>query len=163
MAVYIYKAVDQDGNQKDGTITAISTDVAISSLQRRGFVISDIHESVEGGGGLNRNISFFEKVTMKDLVITSRQFATLFEAQVSALRIFRLLSEESENPKLGRTLADIAENLQAGNSISDSMAKHPDVFSAFYILGFEFGQLGQNSANILCNSLALFFFSQLSI
>lgn len=150
MAVYIYTALDKDGNQKSGTITAISNDVAINSLQRRGFVISDIHEAVEGGSGINRNISFFEKVTMKDLVITSRQFATLFEAQVSALRIFRLLSEESENPKLGRTLADVAENLQAGNSISDSMAKHPDVFSSFYIsmvrAGEESGKLDESFA-----------------
>lgn len=149
MAVYTYTALDKDGNQKSGTITAISNDVAINSLQRRGFVISDIHELVEGGG-LNRNISFFEKVTMKDLVIASRQFATLFEAQVSALRIFRLLSEEAENPKLGRTLSDIAENLQAGNSISDSMAKHPDVFSSFYISmvrsGEESGKLNESFA-----------------
>ena len=148
MAVYIYKALDKDGNQKSGTITAINNDVAINSLQRRGFVISDIHESVEGGG-LNRNISFFEKVTMKDLVIASRQFATLFEAQVSALRIFRLLSEEAENPKLGRILADIAENLQAGNSISDSMSKHPE-FSSFYIsmvrAGEESGKLNESFA-----------------
>ncbi len=150
MAVYIYTALDKDGNQKSGTITAISNDVAINSLQRRGFVISDIHEAVEGGGGLNRNISFFEKVTMRDLVIASRQFATLFEAQVSALRIFRLLSEEAENPKLGRTLADIAENLQAGNSISDSMAKHSDIFSSFYIsmvrAGEESGKLNESFA-----------------
>jgi len=148
MAVYIYTALDKDGNQKSGTITAINNDVAINSLQRRGFVISDIHESVEGGG-LNRNISFFEKVTMKDLVIASRQFATLFEAQVSALRIFRLLSEEAENPKLGRILADIAENLQAGNSISDSMSKHPE-FSSFYIsmvrAGEESGKLNESFA-----------------
>jgi type IV pilus assembly protein PilC len=150
MAVYIYTALDKDGNQKSGTITAISNDVAINSLQRRGFIISDIHEAVPGGSGLNRNISFFEKVTMKDLVIASRQFATLFEAQVSALRIFRLLSEEAENPKLSRTLADIAENLQAGNSISDSMAKHPDVFSSFYISmvrsGEESGKLNESFA-----------------
>ncbi len=150
MAVYIYIALDKDGNQKSGTITAINTDVAINSLQRRGFVISDIHEATEGGSMLNKNISLFERVTMKDLVIISRQFATLFEAQVSALRIFRLLSDESENPKLGRALADVAENLQAGNSISESLSKHPDIFSSFYIsmvrAGEESGKLDESFA-----------------
>jgi len=150
MAVYIYKAVDQDGNQKDGTITAISTDVAISSLQRRGFIISDIHSTDEEGGLLNRNMTFFERVGMKDLVIISRQLSTLFSAQVSALRVFRLLSQESDNPKLGRTLADIAENLQAGSSISSAMEKHPDVFSAFYVSmirsGEESGKLDESFA-----------------
>jgi type IV pilus assembly protein PilC len=85
---------------------------------------------------------------MKDLVILSRQLATLFQAQVSALRVFRLLSEENENPKLSRALADIAENLQAGNSISDSLSKHPDIFTSFYISmvrsGEETGKLDES-------------------
>jgi type IV pilus assembly protein PilC len=148
MAVYIYTALDKEGNQKNGTITAINTDVAISSLQNRGFVISDIHEAGEAGGVLTKNISFFERVSMKDLVILSRQLATLFQAQVSALRVFRLLSEENENPKLSRALADIAENLQAGNSISDSLSKHPDIFTSFYISmvrsGEETGKLDES-------------------
>ena len=148
MAVYIYTALDKEGNQKNGTITAINTDVAISSLQNRGFIISDIHEAGEKGSGLNTSISFFERVSMKDLVILSRQLATLFQAQVSALRVFRLLSEENENPKLSRALADIAENLQAGNSISDSLSKHPDIFTSFYISmvrsGEETGKLDES-------------------
>jgi type IV pilus assembly protein PilC len=149
MAVYNYTALDKDGSQKNGTITAINTEVAINSLQRRGFIISDIHEA-GAAGGLNMNLSLFERVGMKDLVIVSRQFATLFGAQVSALRIFRLLSEENENPKLARVLADIAENLQAGNSISDSMSKHTEVFSSFYVsmirAGEESGRLDQSFA-----------------
>lgn len=148
MAVYIYTALDKEGNQKNGTITAINTDVAISSLQNRGFIISDIHEAGEKGKGLNTNISFFERVSMKDLVILSRQLATLFQAQVSALRVFRLLAEENENPKLSRALGDIAENLQAGNSISDSLSKHPDIFTSFYISmvrsGEETGKLDES-------------------
>jgi type IV pilus assembly protein PilC len=148
MAVYIYTALDKEGNQKNGTITAINTDVAISSLQNRGFIISDIHEAGEKGSGLNTNISFFERVSMKDLVILSRQLATLFQAQVSALRVFRLLAEENENPKLSRALGDIAENLQAGNSISDSLSKHPDIFTSFYISmvrsGEETGKLDES-------------------
>jgi len=148
MAVYIYTALDKDGNQKNGTITAINSDVAISSLQNRGFVISDIHEAGDSGGLFNKNISFFERVSMKDLVILSRQLATLFQAQVSALRVFRLLSEENENPKLSRALADIAENLQAGNSISDSLSKHSDIFTSFYIAmvrsGEETGRLDES-------------------
>lgn len=147
MALFIYKAVDTEGNQKSGTISAVSSEVAISSLQRRGFIISEIQNSEEDGGLFNKNISFLERVKMKDLVILSRQLATLFGAQVSALRIFRLLATESENPKLGRSLIDISEDLQGGSSISNALAKHPDIFSKFYIsmvkAGEESGRLDE--------------------
>lgn len=149
MAVFIYKALDQNGAPKEGNVTAINKDVAINSLQRRGFVISEISEA-GNGRGLNMEITFFQKVTMKDLVILSRQLATLFEAQVSALRIFRLLAAETENPKLARSLNDIAENLQAGSSISSAMEKHPKIFSQFYISmvksGEETGRLEESFA-----------------
>jgi type IV pilus assembly protein PilC len=147
MALFIYKAVDREGNPKSGTISAVSSEVAISSLQRRGFIISDIQSADNDGGLFNKNITFLERVKMKDLVILSRQLATLFGAQVSALRIFRLLATESENPKLGRTLVDISEDLQGGSSISNALAKHPDVFSKFYIsmvkAGEESGRLDE--------------------
>jgi type IV pilus assembly protein PilC len=149
--IFTYKAIDQQGNQKQGNITAISKEVAISSLQRRGFVISDISESNGNNGSiLNMNITFLERVKMKDIVILSQQLATLFGAQVSALRVFRLLGAESENPKLGRALSDIAESLQAGSSISAALEKHPKIFDGFYVsmvkAGEESGRLDESFA-----------------
>jgi len=147
MALYIYNAIDGEGNKKEGTISAITTDVAINSLQRRGFIISDIKEAGEQGGLLSKNITFFERVGLKDLVILSRQLATLFEAQVSALRIFRLLAAENENPKLGRALNEVAEDLQGGSAISAAMEKHSDIFDNFYVsmvrAGEESGRLDE--------------------
>lgn len=145
--LFVYKAIDSNNQEKTGTIEAISDDVAIASLQRRGLVISDINVADEGGSVLSKNISFFERVSNRDLVILSRQFATLFEAQVSALRVFKLLANETENPKLRRKLGDVAESLQGGSSISDSLSKHSDVFSSFYIsmvkAGEESGKLDE--------------------
>lgn len=147
MSVFNYKALDKDGSQKEGTISAVSVDVAINALQKRGFIISDIKSDEDNKGLLNRNLTFLERVKLRDLVIVSRQMATLFEAQISALRIFRLLSAECESPKLGRALADVGEDLQGGSAISDALAKHPDIFSSFYIsmvkAGEESGRLDQ--------------------
>lgn len=147
MALFVYKAIDKDGQEKSGTVEAVNVDVAIGSLQRRGFIISSVNEANQKGGLLNRNFTFLERVKNKDIVILSRQLATLFSAQVSALRIFRLLAAETENPKLGRELDDIAESLQGGNLISTSMEKHKDVFSSFYIsmvkAGEETGKLDE--------------------
>ncbi len=130
--LFIYKAIDNTGVEKSGSIDAVNVDIAISSLQRRGLVITSIHENGEGNGLFSKNISFFDRVSNKDVVILSRQLATLFDAQVSALRIFRLLSSEAENKFLGKSLATISDDLQAGSSVSAALSKHPKIFTEFY-------------------------------
>src|SRR3989344_2369639 len=145
--LFNYQAVDQTGAPKIGSIDAVNVDIAITSLQRRGLVITSIDEADKRRGLLSMNISWFEKVSNKDVVILSRQLATLFEAQVSALRIFRLLASETENRVLAGKLVNISDDLQAGSSISDALAKHPKVFSEFFIsmvkAGEESGKLNE--------------------
>ncbi|KKQ45759.1 MAG: Type IV pilin, partial [Candidatus Yanofskybacteria bacterium GW2011_GWC2_37_9] len=93
------------------------------------------------------SISFFEKVSNKDMVILSRQIATLFEAQVSALKSFTMLAANTENKLLSRKLTTVSDDLQAGVSISGALEKHPDLFSNFYVnmvkVGEETGKLNQ--------------------
>jgi len=92
-------------------------------------------------------ISFFGGVSSRALVLLSRQIATLFEAQVSALRVFRLLAEQADKAFLRGVLTDISDDLQAGSSISKALAKHPKVFSDFYVnmvrSGEESGKLDE--------------------
>lgn len=144
--IFNYKAIDSNNSQKEGTIEAVSIEVAISSLQKRGLVLSSI-SPVEEGSLLERKISFFDKVSNKDIVILSRQMATLFEAQVSALRVFELLSSQAEKPSIRRKLGEVASDLQSGNTISEALAKHPDMFSDFYVnmvkSGEESGKMDQ--------------------
>ncbi len=149
MAIFEYKAVDQSGETRAGTIDAVNKEIAISSLQRRGLIIQYVKE--QGSGSLlSQNITFFERVKPKDVVMLSRQIATLFEAQVSALRIFRLLSAETESSVLAKHLVEIADDLQGGSTISSALAKHPKVFSKFYVsmvkTGEETGKLDKTFA-----------------
>ncbi len=92
-------------------------------------------------------MAVFEHVKTKDIVILSRQIATLFEAQVSALKAFSLLAANAENKLLSKKLTEVVDDLQAGFSISGALAKHSDVFSNFYInmikAGEESGKLTQ--------------------
>lgn len=130
--LYHYRVVETGGSEKEGTIEAVTVDVAIAALQRRGLVIVGIGEADRARSVWERNLGFLERISNRDIVIVSRQIATLFEAQVSALRVFKLLAGETENPKLGRILAEVVEDLQGGSSIGAAMAKHPEVFSSFY-------------------------------
>lgn len=144
--IFDYKVINDTGSQTQGTIDALNKEVAISSLQRRGFIILDIKEQGVKRG-LFSNLEFFDKVKQKDVVILSRQIATLFEAGVSALKVFRLLSSEMDNLVLQKVLTEVSDDLQGGSSISNALAKHPKVFTSFYVnmvrAGEESGKLNQ--------------------
>jgi type IV pilus assembly protein PilC len=144
--LFKYHAIDQDGHERDGTIEAPSKEVAVSALQRRSLIISAI-ESSEKHSLLEFNLSFFGRVSNKDIVILSRQIATLFEAQVSALHVFRLLGSEVDNKQLATILSTVGDDLQGGSPISRALARHPKVFSTFYVnmvrAGEESGKLSE--------------------
>ena len=129
--LFNYKTLENSGKETSGTIEAVSIDVAVSSLQKRGLIIANI-EPAEKESWLT-SIHFGSGVSHRDVVIVSRQIATLFEAQVSALKIFTLLSGEMENMVLKKSLTQIADDLQSGSTISKALARHPAIFSDFYV------------------------------
>jgi type IV pilus assembly protein PilC len=145
--LFIYKVITKDGEEKDGSIDAVNKDVAIASLQRRGFIIVSLEESVEERGLLGKNVTWFQRISNKEVVMLSRQIATLFDAHVSALRTFRMLATEMENPLLTKTLVEVADDIQGGMALSKALSKHPDAFSDFYVnmvhAGEESGNLNQ--------------------
>jgi type IV pilus assembly protein PilC len=134
--LFNYKAIDGNNVQREGTVEAPSIDAAISAVQKRGYTLVSIDELGKSGGLgdlLNIEFNFLSNVSNKDIVILSRQIATLFQAQVSPLRIFRLLSAEVENPQLKLAMNQIVEDLQGGSSISRALAVHDHIFSSFYV------------------------------
>lgn len=142
--LFKYSGTDESGVTKEGTIDAQNIDVAITSLQRRGYTITAIDPLTEAtklsGKLLEYQVSFFEHISNKEVVMFSRQIATLFNAQVSALRIFRLLATEAENPLMRRILNEISDDVQGGSSISVAMSQHPQVFSSFYVSMVKAGE-----------------------
>jgi type II secretory pathway component PulF len=149
MAVFEYKALDQQGNQRDGTVDAVNMDVAIAALQRRGLIISSIDEQGKKIS-MSSTIPFLSGVKHSDVVMVSRQITTLFEAQVSALRAFRLLAAEARTPQLGEILSQVGNDIQSGATISAALSKHPRIFSSFYVnmvrAGEESGKLDETFA-----------------
>jgi type IV pilus assembly protein PilC len=142
--LFTYTALDAQGNARKGEIDTVNVDAAISSLQSRGLLISSIHEANKGSF-FSRRLTFFESVSSKELVILSRQIATLFEANVSALRVFRMLGEATVKPLLRDVLLAVSNDIQGGSSIADALGKHPKIFSEFYVnmvaAGEESGRL----------------------
>ncbi len=142
---FTYQAVTEKGEKKEGMIEAVNRELAVSGLQRRGLIVTSIKDEKESKKWFE--ITIYEKIPMKQIVILSRQISTLFEAQVTALKAFALLADNTENKLLGAKLKQVVADLQAGSSIANALAKHPDVFSDFYVnmvkAGEESGKLTQ--------------------
>lgn len=140
-----YRAVTENSEQREGVIEAMNKDQAIAGLQRRGLVVLSVVD--EDSTKSIFKMSFFESVPVKDVVILSRQMATLFEAQVAALKIFSLLASATKNKLLQKKLNAVVSDIQSGSSISNALAKHPDIFSDFYVnmvkAGEESGKLNE--------------------
>lgn len=154
--LFSYKAIDQGNVKREGTVEASNIDAGISTVQKLGYTVISIDPIEEKKQLFNIEIKWFQRVSNKEVVILSRQLATLFDAQVSALRVFRLLAAEAENPQMRTVLNDIGDDLQGGSSISRAMSAHPEVFSAFYInmvrSGEESGSM-ERSFNYLADYL----------
>jgi type IV pilus assembly protein PilC len=142
--LFNYTVLTPEGAQSKGQIDAQSVDVAISSLQRRGFVVVSVLPEIQKNF-LQKKFSVFDRVPMKDVVIMSRQVSALFEAQVSAIKAFSMLADNSKNKILSFALSSIAQDIQGGITISAAMEKHQNVFTSFYVnmvrAGEESGKL----------------------
>jgi type IV pilus assembly protein PilC len=145
--LFVYKTINKSGEKEEGNIEAFSVDAAISALQKRGLIVSSVKPKDDSDGDILKKIPFLNRVSNKDVVILSRQMSTLFEAQVSALRIFKLIGTDAENPTLRKHLLEVVDDLQGGASISAALSKHPSIFSDFYVnmvrSGEESGHIDQ--------------------
>lgn len=144
--LFDYKATTKEGVPQEGSIDAPNLDMAINALQKRGLIVLNVKDQARPPWW-SANLDIFTRIKNRDVVILSRQIATLFEAKVSVLQTFRLLAAESSNQVLRRKLTEITDDIKGGVSISDAMVKHPEIFSNFYVSmvrsGEESGKLSE--------------------
>jgi len=144
--LYTYKAVTRDGSETSGNVDAQNKDSAINALQRSGLVVVSVRSKDEKSY-FEVDLDILNRVSAKEISIISRQIATLLDAHVPALKTFRLISVEAENPTISKKFTEIADDIQNGIPISGALFKHPSLFSDFYVNmvvgGEESGKLAE--------------------
>src|SRR3954468_16116977 len=142
-ATFEYKVRDTAGKTKTGKLDAESQAQAASKLKSMGYAPVSI---TQANAGMNKELSIpgfgKKKVTLKDLAVFSRQFATMINAGLSLLRALNILVEQTENKELTRVLAEVRNDIETGNSLSSGMAKHPDVFPPLMVNMCRAGEVG---------------------
>ncbi len=137
--LYNYKTKNKQGQTIEGTVEAPSKNEAISRLAEEGFVIISIEKT--GGKNLAEiDIAFLNRIQTKDLVMFSRQLAVMSSATLPIVQSLRILSEQTENPKLQKIIDEIADDVDGGEKLSNSLERHPKVFSDFFIAMVRSGE-----------------------
>jgi len=140
-----YKVRDLSGSIKSGTLEAESQAQVATKLKSMGYAPISISQ-VRGGGGMSKEISFGsfgkKKVTLKDLSIFARQFATMVNSGLSLLRALNILTDQTENKELARILGEVRNDIETGNSLSSGMAKHPEAFPPLMVNMCKAGEIG---------------------
>ncbi|MEK7097888.1 MAG: type II secretion system F family protein, partial [Patescibacteria group bacterium] len=137
MPIFKYKAINTDKESVSGLVEAIDIDVAAELLQEKGFAVITIKKEEEGR---MKQIDIFSRIKPKDLVIFSRQFAVMISANVAMVQSLRILVDQTDNLKLKMVISEIADEVDSGSRLSDSLSKRPKVFSHFYISVIKAGE-----------------------
>jgi type IV pilus assembly protein PilC len=140
MATYAFKALDLGGSPSKGEIEASDKQAVASQLRSRGLIVVDIEERTPASAG--DILARFKKVGPDDLVIATRQLATMVESGMSLLRALYVIEEQTENEKLREIWIDVRKDVEAGVSLSDALRRHPDAFNELYVAMVAAGETG---------------------
>lgn len=132
MPTFEYKARTSEGEIRNGLVTASSEEAALDALQQNKLTVIAVREAAPPSL-LERNVLFGTRVRHKDIVIFSRQLATLFEARIPVVEALKTLMSEAEKPAMRQVIAEILDDVAGGMSLSQAMGKHPQAFSSFYV------------------------------
>jgi type II secretory pathway component PulF len=153
MPQYQYKARDKNGELHEGMMEARGREAVADQLSGQGFIPVLIEAQAEPrsrpGAGFG-----FSRLKPQDLIVFSRQLATLMSAGVPFMQGLTTMEKQTENPRLKGAVADIRRDLEAGASFSDALAKHPKIFSKMYVSLIRAGETAGILDDIL-NRLAL--------
>ncbi|MDQ4042788.1 MAG: type II secretion system F family protein [Actinomycetota bacterium] len=139
MAVFAYKARSRSGEVLEDKMEGSDTMAVAQTLRQQGLFVIDVKEQ---GVGQKDILEPFKKVKLADLVVFTRQFATMINAGLPIVRSLYILSEQTDNKKLKETLDDVRKDVEAGLAISEALEKHPKVFNKLYTEMVRAGEIG---------------------
>jgi type IV pilus assembly protein PilC len=140
MSTYAFRAVDAVGGPVRGEIQAGTEEAVLEQLRGRGLTVLEI--TAQKSSSLNVDLSALKKVKSHDLTIMTRQLSTMVTSGLTLLKALYVLEEQTETPKLKAALTKVRQDVEAGRSLSDSLAAHPKIFSPLYVSMIRAGETG---------------------
>ncbi len=146
--VFEYEVKTQSGEKINGTLEAENESMLASNLRKKGYYILNIKRKREGFD--LSSISLFEKkVKLNDLAVFARQFSAMINSGISIIDALDILRDQIDHPKLQETVIAVTEDIETGSNLSESLAKHPDVFPELFIQMVKAGETGGIIGDVL--------------
>jgi type IV pilus assembly protein PilC len=126
--MFVYEGTDRRGQKVKGEMSSTSDALVKATLRRQGITPVRVKKKPKplfGGGG--------KAISAKDIAVFSRQMATMMSAGVPLVQSFEIVGRGHENAKMQALILDIKSEVEAGNTLADSLAKHPLYFDELYV------------------------------
>ncbi|MBS36657.1 MAG: type II secretion system protein F, partial [Thiotrichales bacterium] len=126
--MFVWEGTDKSGKKVKGEMSGTSDALIKAMLRRQGINPSRVKKKPKAlfGGGK-------KKITAKDIAIFSRQMATMMSSGVPLVQSFEIVGRGHENPSMQNLILTVKSDVEAGNTLADSLAKHPVHFDELYV------------------------------
>ncbi len=143
MPVFIWEGKLPDGGTKKGEMEAASEEAVRSVLQSQKITPIKIKKKGESIFNKELNISFLQpKVTIDDLVVFTRQFATMIDAGLPIVQGLEILAQQQPNPTFKKVLMEVKADVEGGSTFAEALRKHPKVFDTLFVSLVAAGEVG---------------------
>jgi type IV pilus assembly protein PilC len=136
MPAFAYTARTAQGELKSATIEAASRDDAVAQLRKLRMNVVKVEEQAKAKSKTKGSIS------MRDVVIFTRQFSTMINSGLPLVQALDILSKQSENPVLQNVTRQVVFDVESGHTVADALARHPNAFTELYVNMVAAGEAG---------------------
>src|SRR6201996_1365365 len=145
MPIYAYTARETaSGREIRNTVEAATEQAAIAALLNRNMLVVEIKEKIAKKGQTKGG-----KVSLADLVVFTRQLATMIDAGIAIVQALQALADQTPNKIMRDTIHDVCSRVEAGESFSEALGRHPKAFNRLYVSMVSPGEKGGLLAEIL--------------
>ena len=150
MPTYTYSARSVAGEIQTGEIDLPTRDEVVTFLRRQRLIPVSVKPKPK-----DVSFSFGTGVKTREIVVFTRQFATMINAGLPLVQSLTVLAEQTENKRFQTVITAVLNDIQAGQTLADSMRRHPKIFTDLYVNMVAAGEAGGILDTIL-NRLAVF-------
>ena len=149
---YLWKGRSPSGELLSGEFATESKDDLVSYLRKRKIIITSVREKSKQ---INFNLPGKSRVSVKDIGVFTRQFATMINAGLPMVQCLDILSQQTEKPALREAVAKVMSDVEGGSTLAEGLARHPKIFSNLFVNMVEAGEAG-GILDVILQRLATF-------
>jgi type IV pilus assembly protein PilC len=149
MPTFVWEGKTRSGDIRKGEMQAEDGETITARLRQQDITVTKVKKK-----GSALDISIGSPVKIKELVVFTRQFATMIDAGLPIVQCLEILASSSDNPRFKQILNDVRSSVESGATFSEALAKHPKVFNALFVNLIAAGEAG-GILDVIMNRLAV--------